>query len=119
MGPYPSGTDFFSWSDTVHPTHDFSDMQRSDFILAVGRVGCRKLACLDVSHPYQRAFLNCGLVRTRVIDKEADPSLDQATMYAAGLATMVLHEMADVTDTLENRVFHNMDMQDVRMNEVE
>ena len=40
-------------------------------------------------------------------------------MYAAGLATMVLHKMADVADTLENRVFRNMDMQDVRMNEVE
>jgi len=40
-------------------------------------------------------------------------------MYAAGLATMVLHEMADVADTLENRVFRNMDMQDIRMNEVE
>jgi len=111
MGPYPSGSDFFSWSDTVHPTHDFSDMQRSDFILAVGRVGRHKLARLDVSHSYQRAFLNRSLVRTRVIDEEADPSLDQATM--------VLHEMADVADTLENRVFRNMDMQDVRMNEVE
>jgi len=119
MGPYPSGTNFFSWSDTVHPTHDFSDMQRSDFILAVGRVGRRKLARLDVSHPYQRAFLNRGLVRTRVIDEEADPSLDQATMYAAGLTTMVMAEMADVSDVLENRIFRNMDMQDVRMNEVE
>ena len=94
-------------------------MQRSDFILAVGRVGRRKLARLDVSHPYQRAFLNHGLVRTRVIDEEADPTLDQATMYAAGLSAMVMQEMADVADTLENRVFRNMDMQDVRMNEVE
>jgi len=111
MDPYPSGTDFFSWSDTVHLTHDFSDMQRLDFILAVGCVGRHKLARLDVSHPYQRAFLNHGLIRTRVIDEEADPSLDQATM--------VLHEMADIADTLENRVFHNMDMQDVRMSEVE
>jgi len=94
-------------------------MQRSDFILAVGRVGRRKLARLNVSHPYQRAFLNRGLVRTRVINEEADPSLDQATMYAAGLAAMVMGEMADVSDTLENRVFRNMDMQDVWMNEVE
>jgi len=94
-------------------------MQRSDFILAVGRVGRRKLARLDVSHPYQRAFLNRGLIRTRVIDEEADPSLDQATMYAAGLTTMVMAEMADVSDVLENRIFRNMDMQDVRMNEVE
>ena len=45
--------------------------------------------------------------------------LDQATMYVAGLLAMVMHEMADVADTLENRVFRNMDMQDVRMNEVE
>jgi len=94
-------------------------MQRSDFILAVGRVGRRKLARLDVSHPYQRAFLNRGLIRTRVIDEEADPTLDQATMYAAGLATMVMGEMADVSDVLENRIFRSMDMQDVRMNEVE
>jgi len=86
-------------------------MQRSDFILAVGRVGRRKLAHLDVSHPYQRAFLNRGLVRTGVIDEEADPTLDQATM--------VMAEMADVADTLENRIFRNMDMQDVWMNEVE
>jgi len=119
MGPYPSGIDFFSWSDTVHLTHDFSEMQGSDFILAVGCVGRHKLARLDVSHPYQRAFLNRGLVRTHVIDEEADLSLDQATMYAAGLVMMVLHEMADVADTLENRVFRNMDMQDIRMNEVE
>jgi len=76
MGPYPSGVNFFEWSDTIHPTHDFSDMQRLDFILAVGCVGRRKLARLDVSHLYQRAFLNRGLVRTRVIDEEADPSLD-------------------------------------------
>ena len=94
-------------------------MQRSDFILAVGRVGRRKLARPDVSHLYQRAFLNRGLVRTRVIDEEADPTLDQAMMYAAGLTMMVMAEMADVLDTLENRVFWNMDMQDVRMNEVE
>jgi len=94
-------------------------MQRSDFILAVGRVGRRKLACLDVSHPYQRAFLNRSLVCTRVIDEEADPTLDQATMYAAGLTTMVMAEMVDVSDVLENRIFRNMDMQDVRMNEVE
>jgi len=94
-------------------------MQRSDFILAVGRVGRRKLARLDISHPYQRAFLNRGLVRTRVIDEEADPTLDQATMYVAGLTTMVMAEMADVSDVLENRIFRNMDMQDVRMNEVE
>jgi len=94
-------------------------MQRSDFILAVGRIGRRKLARLDVSHPYQRAFLNRGLVRTRVIDEEADPTLDQATMYAAGLSAMVMAEMADVADTMENRVFRNMDMQDVRMAEVE
>jgi len=87
--------------------------------LAVGRVGRRKLARLDVSHPYQRAFLNRGLIRTRVIDEEADPTLDQATMYAAGLTTMVMAEMADVSDVLENRIFKNMDMQDVRMNEVE
>jgi len=100
MGPYPSGTDFFSWLDTVHPTHDFSDMQRSDFILAVGHVRHHKLARLDISHPYQRAFLNRRLIHTRVIDEEADPSLDQVTMYAAGLVTMVLHEMADVADTL-------------------
>ena len=94
-------------------------MQRSDFILAVGRVGRRKLARLDVSHPYQRAFLNCGLVRTRVIDEEADPTLDQAMMYVAGLTAMVMAEMADVSDVMENRVFRNMDMQDVRMAEVE
>jgi len=54
-----------------------------------------------------------------MIDEEADPVLDQAMMYAAGLSAMVIHEMADVADTLENRVFRNMDMQDVRMNEVE
>ena len=63
--------------------------------------------------------MNRGLVRTRVIDEEADPTLDQATMYAAGLTAMTLQEMADVADTLENRVFRNMDMQDVRMNKVE
>jgi len=119
LAPYPLGSDFFEWTDTVHPTHDFSDMQRSDFILAVGRVGRHKLARLDVSHPYQRAFLNCGLMRTRVIDEEADPTLDQATMYTAGLTAMTMQEMADVADTLENRVFRNMDMQDVRMAEVE
>ena len=116
---YPSGVNFFDWTDTVHPTHDFSDMQRSDFILAVGRVRRCKLACLDVSHPYQRAFLNRSLIRTRVIDEEPDLTLDQATMYVAGLSAMVMQEMADVADTLENRVFRNMDMQDVRMNEVE
>ena len=40
-------------------------------------------------------------------------------MYAAGLTMMVMAEMADVSDVLENRIFRNMDMQDVRMNEVE
>ena len=77
--------------------------------MAIGCVGRRKLARLDISHPYQRAFLNCSLVCTRVIDEEADPTLDQATMYSVGLATMVMLEMADVADTLENRVFRNME----------
>jgi len=32
---------------------------------------------------------------------------------------MVMQEMADVADTMENRMFRNMDMQDIRMAEVE
>jgi len=44
LAPYPLGSNFFEWTDTIHPTHDFSDMQRSDFILTIGRVGRRKLA---------------------------------------------------------------------------
>ena len=103
----------------IHPTHNFSNMQRSDFILAMGHIRRHKLVRLDISHPYQRAFLNRGLVCTQVIDEEADPSLDQATMYVAGLLVMVMAEMADVADTLENWVFRNMDMQDIHMNEVE
>jgi len=83
----------------------------------VGRVGRRKLARLDLSHPYQHAFLERGLMRRRLIDEELDPVLDQAMMYSSGITTMVLGEMADVAETLEGRVFHNMDMQDVRMDE--
>ena len=93
-------------------------MQRLDFILAMGHVKHRKLAHLNISHPYQWAFLNHGLVHTQVINEETDPSLDQATMYVVGLSVMVMVEIA-VADTMENRVFHNMDMQDVWMNEVE
>jgi len=98
---------------------DFAAFQRGDFINAVGRVGRRKLARLDLSHPYQHAFLERGLMRRRLVDEELDPVLDQAMMYSSGITTMVLGEMADVAETLEGRVFHNMDMQDVRMNEVE
>jgi len=58
-------------------------------------------------------------MRRRIIDEELDPVLDQAMMYSSGITTMVLGEMADVAETLEGRVFHNMDMQDMRMDEVE
>jgi len=58
-------------------------------------------------------------MRRRLINEELDPVLDQAMMYSSGITTMVLGEMADVAETLEGRVFHNMDMQDVRMDEVE
>jgi len=58
-------------------------------------------------------------MRRRIIDEELDPVLDQAMMYSSGITAMVLGEMADVAETLEERVFRNMDMQDVRMDEVE
>jgi len=40
-------------------------------------------------------------------------------MYSAGVSTMVMGEMADVAEVLEERVFRNMDMQDVRMGELD
>jgi len=79
-------------------------MQRSDFILAMGHIRCCKVACLDFSHPYQKAFLRRGLWKDRINDEEVDPVLDQANMYSVGLVAMVMGEMADVADTVETRV---------------
>ena len=72
--PYSTGLFFYSQSNTANPTLDFSDLERPDFILAVGCIGRHQLNRLTLS-PYQCGLLSRGL-QTQVRDANPhDPAL--------------------------------------------
>ena len=65
--------DFYRRSNTHDPDQDrFEDLYRCDFIHAISRVACRKLAChhLDL---YQHATFRCGIVHHNTGEEEANP----------------------------------------------
>ena len=71
-------TDFYHHSNTHDPNQDgFEDLYRRDFIHAISRVVCRKLACHQLD-PYQRAAFRHGIVRYNTGKEEVDPTLELA-----------------------------------------
>ena len=48
--PYATAQAFYERSNTANPDTDFADLNRSDFILAVGRVTRRKLHAVSRSY---------------------------------------------------------------------
>ena len=65
----------------------FDDLEREDFILAVGRVGRRQLNRLTLS-PYQRGLLGRGMA-SRVRDcATQEPTLVRGMEYTAGVGAI-------------------------------
>ena len=84
--------DFYRHSNTHDLDQDrFEDLYHQDFIHAISRVACRKLACHRLD-PYQRAAFHRSIVRHNTGEEEANPSLELAMEYASALSTIVFNE---------------------------
>ena len=105
--------DFYHCSNTHDPDQDgFEDLYRQDFIHAISRVACRKLAWhhLDL---YQRAAFRRGIIRHNMGEEEANPTLELAMEYAGALGTIIFDESCHLRDLTEAQVGCNqftMDM---------
>ena len=102
-----------------NPDEDrFKDLYRWDFIHAISRVACRKLAhhCLD---PYQRAAFRCSIIRHNMGEKEADPMLELAMEYAGALGTIIFDESCCLCDLMEAQVGHNQFTMDIAVDRLD
>ena len=105
--------DFYHCSNTHNPDQDgFKDLYRHDFIHAISRVACRKLACHHLD-PYQRAAFRCGIVCYNTGEEEADPTLELAMEYASALGTIIFNESCRLQDLTEAQVGRNQFAVDV------
>ena len=101
--PYSTGLSFYSRSNTANLTSDFSDLERPDFVLAIGRVGRRQLNRLTLS-PYQRGLLSRGL-QTCVRDADPhDPALVKDMEYTGSVGTMLMDELAFCYERVEEGI---------------
>ena len=73
--------DFYRCSNTHDPDQDgFEDLYRRDFIHAISRIACRKLACHQLN-PYQHATFCRSIIRHNTGEEEANPTLELAMEY--------------------------------------
>ena len=81
--------DFYRRSNTHDLDQDgFEDLYHCDFIHAISRMACRKLARHHLD-PYQRAAFRHSIIRYNTGEEEADPTLELAMEYAGALGTIV------------------------------
>ena len=110
---YPLAFDFHHWSNTHDPDQDgFKDLYCRDFIHAISRVACRKLAHHHLD-PYQHAAFRCGIVRYNAGKEETNPTLELAMEYAGALSTIVFDESCRLWDLTEAQVRRNQFAVDV------
>ena len=105
--------DFFRRSNTHDPDQDgFKDLYCPDFIHAISRVACHKLAhhCLD---PYQHAAFHHGIIRYNTGEEEANPTLELAMEYASALGTIIFDESCHLHDLTKAQIGRNQYTMDV------
>ena len=116
---YPSAHEFFSRSNTHDPDQDgFQDLYRQDFIHALSRVACRKLACHRLD-PYQRATFQCSIVRRNIGEEEADLLLETAMEYVGAVGVVVFDESCCLHDLTEDQVGRNQFAMDVAVDRLD
>ena len=116
---YPSAHEFYHRSNTHDPDEDrFEDLYCWDFIHAISRVACRKLARHRLD-PYQCAAFHCGIVCHNTGEEEADPTLELAMEYASALGTIVFDESCRLHDLMEAQVGRNQFTMDVAVDQLD
>ena len=110
---YPSAHNFYCCSNTHNLDQDgFEDLYCRDFIHAISRVACCKLARHRLD-PYQCTAFRQGIVRHNTGKEEADPTLELAMEYSGALSTIVFDKSCCLCDLMEAQVGRNqftMDM---------
>ena len=105
--------EFYRCSNTHNPDQDgFEDLYCHDFIHAISRVACRKLAC-HCLNLYQCAAFCCGIVHHNTGEEESNPMLELTMEYAGALGTIVFDELCCLHDLTEAQIRRNqfaMDM---------
>ena len=105
--------DFYRRSNTHDPDQDrFEDLYCRDFIHAISRVACRKLAHHHLD-PYQHAAFHRGIVRHNTGEEEVNPTLELAMEYAGALGTIIFDEMCRLRNLTEAQVRRNQFAVDV------
>ena len=116
---YPSAADFHHWSNTHDLDQDgFEDLYHQDFIHAISRVACRKLACHQLD-PYQRAAFCRGIVCYNTGEEERDPVLELAIEYSGALSIIVFDELCRLRDLTEAQVGRNQFAMDVAVDHLD
>ena len=111
--------DFYRHSNTHDPDQDgFEDLYRQDFIHAISRVACCKLArhYLD---PYQCAAFRRGIVHHNTGEEEANPTLELAMEYAGTLGTIIFDESCRLCDLTKAQVGRNQFVVDVAVDQLD
>ena len=111
--------DFYHCSNTHNPDQDgFEDLYHRDFIHAISRVACQKLArhCLD---PYQRAAFRHGIVCHNTGKEEANPMLELAMEYAGALATIIFNKLCHLRDLTKAQVRRNQFTVDIAVDRLD
>ena len=105
--------DFYRCSNTHDPDQDgFKDLYCHDFIHAISRVACCKLARHHLD-PYQCAAFHRGIVRYNTGEEEANPTLELAMEYAGALGTIIFDESCRLRNLTEAQVGRNQFAVDV------
>ena len=116
---YPSAHEFYCHSNTHNPDQDgFEDLYRRDFIHAISRVACRKLARHRLD-PYQRTVFCCGIVRHNTGEEGADPTLELAMEYTGALGTIIFDELCHLRDLTEAQIGRNQFAMDVAVDQLD
>ena len=111
--------DFYRCSNTHDPDQDgFEDLYRCDFIHAISRVACRKLARHRLD-PYQHAMFCRGIVYYNTGEEEADPTLELAMEYAGALGTIIFDESCRLRDLTKAQVGRNQFAVDVVVDQLD
>ena len=107
--------EFYRRSNTHDPDQDgFEDLFRQDFIHAISRVACRKLARRHLD-PYQHTAFRRGIVRHNTGEEERDPTLETAMEYASALGTIIFNESCHLCDLTEAQISRNQYATDVEL----
>ena len=111
--------DFYRRSNTHDPDQDgFEDLYRRDFIHAISRVVCHKLAHHRLD-PYQHATFHHGIVCHNTGEEESNPTLELAMEYTGALGTIIFDKSCRLRDLTEAQVGRNQFAMDVAVDRLD